>query len=132
MKWKVVRRKKKIKTKNQDVALNSWLFKSKEKNLLINNQTLIDQLCLGIINEFLDELLTRIVNYLASEEDDAETTSLLYDELAKQRSFILQEYEAFLSPWAVQMYMKKLRFAAFELKKRLKSYNYQRRSVKVR
>lgn len=100
-------------------------LKLKRRTVTIKAQFLLDALLLKEINPDLDKLIEEILEHLATDEDDSTQTGLLYDELAKQRSMILNKYEKRLSENAVQTYMKKIRFAAFELRKRLMAYNYQ-------
>ena len=116
---KVKKKKKPKKISKADLSLPVLI---KKREIRLNNQYLIDKYLLNHINKELDKLLIRILEYLSSEEDDAGKTSLLFDELSKQRGNILNQYEESMSKLAIEEYMRKIRFAAFELKKRLISY----------
>jgi len=121
MKWILKKSKKKRKTKNQEIAKNILEVQLKKQNIDIYQQKMIDYLLLKMINRDLDKLINKIVYYLASEDNDDEETALLFDELAKLRG-IYREYDKKMSEEATLSYMKKVRFAAFELKKRILSY----------
>jgi len=132
MNWQLIRRKKKQKAKKVKKTGNFIPVLIKKKELTIINQDLIDKLLLYEINKVLDRLLINILQYLSAEEDDAGKTALLFDELSKQRGNILNQYEEVMSKLAIEEYMKKIRFAAFELRKRLVSYEYAKTEYKSR
>lgn len=127
-----------IKKKEKNILINRELSKHylkleiDKKIIILNNQKLIDQLYLNKIMPKINQISKRILIYLNNEDDDEDQTSLLYDDLAKLRSLILKKYENFLSEEAILMYMKSIRFLASQLKKRLKSYNYEKVSNRTR
>lgn len=123
---------KKNKLINRELSENYLELELNKKIIILNDQKLIDQLYLNKIIPKLEKLARKILLYLNTEEDDENETSLLYDELAKQRSIILKRYEKFLSNEAILLYMKNIRFLASELKKRLKTYNYEKVSTRRR
>jgi len=125
MKWSLNKSKKKTKAKNTYPSLDNLEFKIKNQMLVIHHQELIDNLLLKQINANLDELIKRILEYLADEDDNADETMLLFDELARLRS-VFAKYDQQLSKEAKLNYMKKIRFVAFELKKRLIGYKLER------
>jgi len=132
MKYVLIKNKKR-KSKARPVLVGPFLvIKNKKQTLNIYSQPLIDKLSLREINHDLEPLLRQILLYLASDEDDETQTGRYYDLLAKQRSNILNNYEKKLSKAAVEAYMQKIRFVAFELKKRLMSYQYQKESLKIK
>ena len=103
---------------------NNYILEvKKKKKIIIISQKIIDKLILKEIMKELNPLLNKIVKYLASDEEDEETSSLLFDDLSKQRSIILKKYEKLLSAGAINSYMKKIRFLVLELKRKLYSYN---------
>lgn len=127
-----------IKKKEKNILINSELSKNylklelNKKTIILNNQKLIDEFYLNKIMPKVDKIVKRILIYLNNEDDDQDQTSLLYDDLANLRSLILKKYEKCLSEEAILMYMKKIRFLASELKKRLKTYNYEKVSNRTR
>ena len=116
--------------KDLKLASNIWVYEDTKKSLLLMNQPLIDRIILPMINADLDLLIKQIITCLSEDDEDEGQISNLYDELAKQRSIILNKYEKYLSKRAQEVYMKKIRFAAFELKKRLITYNYPKTTIK--
>lgn len=128
----LIRKKEKNKFINRELSNNYLELEINKITIILNNQRLIDELYLNKIMPKLDALAKEILLYLNSEDDDEDKTSLLYDELAKQRSIILKRYEKFLSDEAVHKYMKNIRFLASELKKRLLTYNYEKVSRRRR
>lgn len=123
---------KKSKLINREVSKNYLELELDKQKIILNNQKLIDQLYLNKIIPKLEKLAKKILLYLNTEDDDENETSLLYDELAKQRSIILKRYEKLLSDEAILKYMKNIRFLASELKKRLLTYNYEKVSTRRR
>ena len=122
MKWVLKKSKKKRKTKNHEPAQNVLELELKKQLIDVYSQNIIDFLLLQMIDKDLNQLVFKILNYLASGEDDADNAALLLDELARQRS-VYREYDKKMSLRATEVYMKKVRFAALELKKRSMIYN---------
>ena len=120
------------KIKNFDLSNSTYLIKISKKEILITNQNIIDKLLLQELFKKLNPVLNKIVFYLNDEEDNSESTGKFYDELAKQRSIIIKKYENFLSQKARDEYLKKIRFLALELKKRLTTYTYFEEKSKSR
>ena len=129
MKWSLTKTKKKIKIKNISPPTNSLEHKINKQLIIISNGELIDKLLLKNLEPELNNLIKRILEYLTEEEDDADEAILLFDELARLRS-IFNEQEEKLSKSVVTNYMKKIRFVAFELKKRLIRYKLERTTTK--
>ena len=132
MKWILTKNKKNRQPKEAELATNNYVMKLKKQEILVMNQGIIDAVLLEQINKSLARLLNEIINCLTDDEDDAEKAGLLYDELAKQRSIILNNYEKHLSAAAIQTYMKKIRFVALELKKQLMAQRNNKAVVRRR
>ncbi|MDD2409801.1 MAG: hypothetical protein PHD03_03680 [Bacilli bacterium] len=130
--YSLIKKKEKNKLLNRELSKNYLELKLNKKTIILNNQKLIDQLYLKEIMPKLDKVTQKILLYLNSDNDDEEQANLLYDDLAKLRSLILKKYEKFLSKEAIHMYMKNIRFIASELKKRLKTYDYEKVSNRTR
>ncbi|MDD4705864.1 MAG: hypothetical protein PHS24_01445 [Bacilli bacterium] len=128
----LIKKKEKNKLINRELSKNYLKLEINKKTIILNNQKLIDELYLNKIMPKIDQLANRILIYLNNEDDNQDQTSLLYDDLAKLRSLILKKYEKFLSEETIILYMKKIRFLASELKKRLKTYNYEKVSNRRR
>jgi len=124
MKWFLIKKEKKIKIKKPELAINGLEIELKKQLIIIYPQDVIDRLLLKMIEEDLDKLIRKIINHLTNDEESADETALLLDELARQRS-VYREYDHKLSKKAIMKYMKKIRFVAFELKQRLVSYTYE-------
>lgn len=117
---------------NFDLSQNSLELELKKKTINLNNQEITDIILLKEIMPKLDLLAKNILCYLTEDDDDESKTGLLYDDLARLRSVILKKYEKNLSDEAINKYMKKIRFLVLELKKRLRTYNYQKVSRRTR
>ena len=135
MKFILIKTKKKQKMKNV-VFTERFLFKLEEsikkREICIVDQRLIDRYCLYEINKKLDKLLNKILIHLSSEDADPGETTILFDTLARMRGQILNTQEELMTKDAIEEYMEKIRFAAFELKKRMMSYQYTPTEQKVR
>lgn len=128
----LIKKKEKNLLINRELSKNYLKLEINKKTIILNNQKLIDELYLNKIMPKVDKIAKKILIYLKNEDDDQDQTSLLYDDLANLRSLILKKYEKCLSEEAILMYMKKIRFLASELKKRLKTYNYEKVSNRTR
>ena len=130
MKYKLTKTKKKNKAKNTHDALNNLERKIKKQKICIKSQTIIDHLLLKEFKVELDKKLVKILEYLSDEEDNADETLLLFDELARLRSILYEDQR--LSKEITMKYMKKIRLIAYELKKRLISYKTEQTKTKER
>ena len=128
MKFKLTKYKKKIKIKKLEPNTLSFECTINDLELSVVNEKIIDHLVLKDIEPELDDLMKRIIDYLEGDDSEDEA-ALLLDELAHLRS-VLSEVEKKLSKAVVVMQMKKIRFIAFELKKRLINYNNDKKRVK--
>lgn len=126
MKFKLIKLEKKKRAKNQKLPTNEFEIQFNKQTITIYQQKLIDSLLLNKINPDLNKQLKQVFEYLASDEDNEEEGMLLFDELARLRG-IAVEYDDKLSKKAQEKYMRKIRFAAFELKKQLMEYNMVRK-----
>jgi len=122
MKWVLKKSKKKRKTKNHEPVPNVLELELKKQLIDVYSQNIIDYLLLQMIDRDLNRLVFKILDYLSSGDDDPDEAALLLDELARQRG-VYREYDKKMSSKATEMYMKKVRFAALELKKRSLRYN---------
>lgn len=132
MKYFLVKESLRIRIKSLESNRNSYIIKLEKQEILINYQKLIDKILLKELFKGLNPTLNRILAYLTEEDDTSEATGKLYDDLAKQRSIILKKYDKYLSDIAKEEYLKKIRFLALELKKRLKTYTYPEEKLKSR
>ena len=123
-----------IKTKKKKKMTNIiYTDKSLSRlEICLVDQRLIDKYCLYEINRKLDKLLNKILIHLSSEDADPGETTILFDTLARARGHILNSQEELMTKEAIEEYMEKIRFAAFELKKRMMSYQYTQTEQKVR
>ncbi len=117
---------------NKELSNNYLELTLNKKTIILNNQELIDEICLKEIMPKINKLAKKILIYIDDEDDDQEQTSLLYDDLAKLRSLILKKYENHLSDEIIQIYMKNIRFLAGLLRKRLNTYQYEKLSNRTR
>lgn len=127
---------KKIKNKFEiisfETSINNVKLNLGKKSIIINNQTIIDNLYLNKINPIIQKQAKNILIYLNTEEDDEEKTGLLLDDLSRQRGIILKKYEKLMSQEARLVYMKNIRFLANSLNKRLKTYTNEKTTAKTR
>ncbi len=132
MRYILIKEKESNKVNKFDLSHNSYTIKLNRREVLIVNQKIIDRILLMELFEKLNPVFKKIVCFLNEEADDPESAGKLLDELARQRSIILKKYEKYLSLRAREEYLKKIRFLAIELKRRLNTYTYVEQKGKSR
>ncbi|NLL02107.1 MAG: hypothetical protein GX265_03710 [Mollicutes bacterium] len=120
----LIKEKDSIKVNSFDLSHNSYTIKLKKREVLLVNQKIIDRILLIELFKKLNPLFKQIIFYLNEETDDTESAGKFLDELAKQRTIILNKYEKYLSLRAREEYLKNIRFLAIELKRRSITYTY--------
>ena len=122
---KLIKSKKKYKLIDQTVSDIYLKLDINKRSIIISNQHLIDTIYLNQIMSKINKIALKLLPLLDDEDSDYDELVLVYDELARLRDYILNNYDKYLSKSAKMAYLKNIRFLNLELKKKIRNYSFE-------
>ena len=113
-------------------ALDGYKITLNKQKMILLNQHLIDLYLRSKYYPALTKIFSKIINFLSDDDENPEDSGLLLDELARERTIILNKYEKYLSEEEKDYYMNPIRLLSNELKNKYYSYTKTHKPLKVK